>query len=352
MLRSSGYAPILPSDEKQAVMTERILEVKDLKTYFYVKDGELRAVDGLSYSVDKGQCVAIVGESACGKSVSALSILRLIPCPPGIIIGGEIIFEGQDLLKISEEEIRRIRGNRIAMVFQEPMTSLNPVLRISLQLSETLELHRGLDRKAASEEALNLLKLVGIPDATRRLNDYPHQFSGGMQQRIMIAMALSCNPDLLIADEPTTSVDVTVQAQLLELMDNLRAKFDTAVIIITHNLGIVARYAEKVVVMYAGRLVEVGPTDAIFNESRHPYTLGLLASVPRLDLPRKRDLSIISGLPPNLARLPRNICAFSLRCRLANKKCRERRPELEEVEPGHTVACFRSHEVRELLEAN
>jgi oligopeptide/dipeptide ABC transporter ATP-binding protein len=332
-------------------MAERILEVKDLKTYFYVDDGELRAVDGLSYSVDKGQCVAIVGESACGKSVSALSIMRLIPYPPGIIVGGEIIFDGQDLLKISEEEMRQIRGCRIAMVFQEPMTSLNPVLTVNRQLSETLELHRGLDRRAASQEALNLLKLVGIPDPARRLDDYPHQFSGGMQQRIMIAMALSCNPDLLIADEPTTSVDVTVQAQLLELMNSLRTQFGTAVIIITHNLGVVARYADKVEVMYAGRLVEGGPTDAIYNEPRHPYTLGLLASVPRLDLPRKRGLSIIDGLPPSLARLPRNICAFSLRCKLAIPECREQRPELEEVDPGHAVACFRSHEVQRLVEA-
>ena len=333
-------------------MTEKILEVKDLKTYFYIEDGELRAVDGLSYSVDKGQCIAIVGESGCGKSVSALSIMRLIPYPPGIIVGGEIIFDGQDLLKISEEEIRRIRGCRIAMVFQEPMTSLNPVLTVNRQLSETLELHRGMDREAASEEALNLLRLVGIPDAERRLNDYPHQFSGGMQQRIMIAMALSCNPDLLIADEPTTAVDVTVQAQLLELMDKLRTQFGTAVIIITHNLGIVARYAEKVAVMYAGRLVEVGSTDTIYNEARHPYTLGLITSVPRLDLPRNRGLSTIDGQPPNLARLPRNICAYSLRCKYAIDKCRERRPELEEVEPGHTVACFRSHEIREFVEAS
>jgi oligopeptide/dipeptide ABC transporter ATP-binding protein len=302
--------------------------------------------------VDKGQCIAIVGESACGKSVSALSIMRLIPYPPGIIVGGEIIFKGKDLLKASEAEMRHIRGNHIAMIFQEPTTSLNPVLTIKRQLTESLELHRGLDKKAAAEEAFNLLKLVGIPNPERRLEDYPHQFSGGMQQRIMIAMALSCNPDLLIADEPTTSVDVTVQAQLLELMDNLRSQFGMAVIIITHNLGIVARYAEKVAVMYAGRLVEGGSTEAIYNEPRHPYTIGLLASVPRLDLPRQRSLKVIEGLPPNLARLPRNICAFSPRCKFAIQKCRQQRPELEEVEPGHTVACFRNHEVRQLVEAS
>jgi oligopeptide transport system ATP-binding protein len=332
-------------------VAEKILEVKDLKTYFYVEDGELRAVDGLSYHVDKGQCVAIVGESACGKSVSALSIMRLIPYPPGLIVGGKVIFKGKDILKASEAEMRHIRGNHIAMVFQEPTTSLNPVLTIKRQLSESLELHRKIDKKAAGEEALELLKLVGIPNPERRLEDYPHQFSGGMQQRIMIAMALSCSPDLLIADEPTTSVDVTVQAQLLELIDNLRTQFGMAVIIITHNLGIVARYAEKVVVMYAGRLVEGGPTDAIYNKPRHPYTIGLIASVPRLDLPRKRSLKVIEGLPPNLARLPVDCCAFNTRCKFAIQKCRKQRPELEEVEPGHTIACFRHHEVRQLVEA-
>ncbi len=332
-------------------MAERILEVKDLKTYFYVEDGELRAVDGLSYDVEKGECVAIVGESACGKSVSALSIMRLIPYPPGLIVGGEIIFDGKDILKASEAEMRNIRGNHIAMIFQEPTTSLNPVLSIKQQLAEALELHRGLDKKAAAKEALELLKLVGIPNPDRRLEDYPHQFSGGMQQRIMIAMALSCSPDLLIADEPTTSVDVTVQAQLLEVIHDLRTRFGMAVIIITHNLGIVARYAEKVNVMYAGRMVEGGPTDAIYHQTRHPYTMGLIASVPRLDLPRKRSVRVIEGLPPNLARLPKNICAFSPRCEFATAQCQEQRPELEEVEPGHTVACFRHHEVRQLAGA-
>jgi len=230
--------------------------VRDLKTYFYVRNSELRAVDGLTYSVNKGECVALVGESACGKSVSALSIMRLIPYPPGIIVGGEIIFEGKDLTKIPEEEMRVIRGGRIAMVFQEPMTSLNPVLTIKRQLTECLELHLKMDKDTALDEAINLLKAVGIPDSEKRVHDYPHQFSGGMQQRIMIAMALSCKPALIIADEPTTSVDVTVQAQLLELINNLRKEYSTAVIMITHNLGIVARYADTVNVMYAGRLVE------------------------------------------------------------------------------------------------
>ena len=332
-------------------MADKLLEVKDLRTYFYVDEGELRAVDGLSYSVSKGECVGLVGESACGKSVSALSIMRLIPYPPGIIVGGEIIFEGRDLLKVSEEEIRHIRGNRIAMVFQEPTTSLNPVLTVKRQLTETLELHRGLDRQAAEDEAVRLLKLVGIPDAERRVNDYPHQFSGGMQQRIMIAMALSCNPSLLIADEPTTSVDVTVQAQLLEIMNNLRKQFGSAVIIITHNLGVVARYVDYVNVMYAGRLMESGPTSVIYSQPRHPYTIGLIASVPRLDLPRKRGLYVIPGLPPNLARLPRTICAFSPRCQYAISKCQEQRPHLDQVGDNHYAACFRSKEIRELMEA-
>jgi len=332
-------------------MADKLLEVKDLKTYFYVDEGELRAVDGLSYSVSKGECVGLVGESACGKSVSALSIMRLIPYPPGIIVGGEIIFEGRDLLKVSEEEIRHIRGNRIAMVFQEPTTSLNPVLTVKRQLTETLELHRGLDRQAAVDEAVRLLKLVGIPDADRRVNDYPHQFSGGMQQRIMIAMALSCNPSLLIADEPTTSVDVTVQAQLLEIMNNLRKQFGSAVIIITHNLGVVARYVDYVNVMYAGRLVESGPTEVIYGQPRHPYTIGLINSVPRLDLPPKRGLYVIPGLPPNLARLPRTICAFSPRCQYAISKCQEQRPDLEQVGDDQYAACFRSKEIRELVEA-
>ncbi len=326
-------------------MVEKLLEVKDLRTYFYIREGVLRAVDGLSYSANKGEFVALVGESACGKSVSALSIMRLIPYPPGIIVGGEIIFEGRDLLKLSEEEMRSIRGNRIAMVFQEPMTSLNPVLTIGRQLAESLELHRGLMKEEALEEASKLLKLVGIPDAERRLNDYPYQFSGGMQQRIMIAMALSCNPALLIADEPTTSVDVTVQAQLMELMNNLRTQFGMSVILITHNLGVVARYADRVNVMYAGRLVESGLTDTIYSQPRHPYTVGLIASVPRLDLPRERPLYVIPGLPPDLTRLPPNMCAFAPRCRFAINKCTEQRPTLEQVEAEHYVACFRHEEI-------
>ena len=325
-----------------------MLEVKNLKTYFFTREGEVRAVNDLSYYVNKGESVAVVGESACGKSVSALSILRLIPYPPGIIVGGEIIFKGRDLLKVSEEEMRHIRGNQIAMIFQEPSTSLNPVLSINTQLCESLELHRGLDKQSATEEAIKLLKLVGIPDAERRISGYPYQFSGGMQQRIMIAMGLSCNPELIIADEPTTSLDVTVQAQLLELIDNLRAQFGTAIILITHNLGIVARYVDRVNVMYAGKLVETAPTDVLYAAPKHPYTIGLLGSVPRLDLPRKRDLYVIPGLPPHLARLPAG-CSFHPRCRFAIDRCRKEVPPLDEIGEIHLSACFRSGEMDELL---
>ena len=282
-----------------------------------------------------------------------MSVMRLIPYPPGIIVGGEVIFKGRDLLKVSEEEIRHIRGAQIAMIFQEPTTCLNPVLTVRLQLAESLILHRGLDDKAAGEEAVKLLEVVGIPDAERKADSYPHQFSGGMQQRVMMAMALSCNPELLIADEPTTSVDVTVQAQLLELIDNLRSQFGTAVILITHNLGMVARYVDRVNVMYAGRLMETARTDAIFADPRHPYTIGLIASVPRLDLPRKRKLFVIDGLPPNLARLPQG-CPFNPRCVYAIDRCRVERPELTEVGPDHFSACFRSGELedkRGLLDA-
>ena len=299
----------------------------------------VKAVDGLSYHVKKGECVGLVGESACGKSVSAMSVLRLIPYPPGIIVGGEIVFKGEDLMKASEERMRDIRGNQIAMVFQEPTTSLNPVLTAGRQISESLELHRGMDKKSSLKESFKLLQLVGIPDSERRIKDYPYQFSGGMQQRIMVAMALSCNPELLIADEPTTSLDVTVQAQLLEIIANLRSKFGTAVIIITHNLGVVARYVDRVNVMYAGALVETGSTDIIYAEPKHPYTLGLLASVPRLDSPRKENPRIIKGLPPNMAHLPQG-CSFSPRCDYAMPRCREERPVLEKVGEDHYRACF------------
>jgi oligopeptide transport system ATP-binding protein len=321
------------------VKDEKVLEIKNLRTYFYIQEGELKAVDGLSYYINKGESVGLVGESACGKSVSALSIMRLIPYPPGIIVGGEIMFQGKDLMLATEAEMRHIRGNSIAMVFQEPTTSLNPVLTVRRQISEALELHRGMKKKESSQETVRLLKLVGIPDPEKRTNDYPFQFSGGMQQRIMIAMALSCNPALLICDEPTTSLDVTVQAQLLEIIDDLRARFGTSVIIITHNLGIVARYVDRVNVMYAGKMVETAPTEELYERPCHPYTIGLLASVPRLDVSKKKQLRMIEGLPPNLAHLPGG-CSFHPRCEYAMPRCKVEFPPLEKVGDNHYRACF------------
>jgi oligopeptide/dipeptide ABC transporter ATP-binding protein len=321
------------------VKNEKVLEVKNLRTYFYIQEGELKANDDLSYYVNKGESVAVVGESACGKSVSALSIMRLIPYPPGIIVGGEIIFQGKDLMLATEAEMRHIRGNSIAMVFQEPTTSLNPVLTVKRQISESLELHRGMDKNESFQETVRLLKLVGIPDADKRANDYPFQFSGGMQQRIMIAMALSCNPSLLICDEPTTSLDVTVQAQLLEIIDGLRERFGTSVITITHNLGIVARYVDRVNVMYAGKIVETATTEELYSNPCHPYTIGLLSSVPRLDVSKKKSLRMIKGLPPNLAHLPGG-CPFHPRCDWAMPKCRLEYPPLEKVGENHYRACF------------
>ena len=318
---------------------EKILEVKDLKTNFYTDEGVIKAVDGLSYDINKGECVGIVGESGCGKSVGAMSIIRLIPYPPGIIEGGEIKFKGKNLLDISEDEIQEIRGNKISMIFQEPSTSLNPVLSVERQLTESLELHRAMKRSDAKEESVRLLELVGIPDPDRRIYDYPHQFSGGMQQRIMIAMALSCSPDLIIADEPTTALDVTIQAQILELLADTRERLGTAVLIITHNLGVVARYVDRLNVMYAGSIVETGKTDEIFANPKHPYTIGLLKSVPRLDQPKTKDMDVIEGMPPNLARLPEG-CPFAERCSFVMDQCREEKPVLEEVSEGHFRACF------------
>ena len=319
--------------------SETVLEVNGLQTYFYTDEGVVKAVDGLSYRVRKGEFVGLVGESGCGKSVSAMSVLRLIPHPPGLIVGGEILFKGEDLLKVNEARMRDIRGNRIAMVFQEPTTSLNPVLTVGRQISESIELHRNAKKAAAMAESVKLLELVGIPDPDRRIKDYPFQFSGGMQQRVMIAIALSCSPELLIADEPTTSLDVTVQAQLLEIIADLRVRLDMAGVIITHNLGLVARYVDRVNVMYAGKLVEAGTTETIFAEPKHPYTIGLMASVPRLDSPRKVAPRAIEGLPPNLAHLPDG-CSFSPRCSYAMDQCHEEAPQLEAVSEGHYRSCF------------
>ena len=284
-------------------MAEPLLRVDDLKTYFYTEEGVVKAVDGVTFHVEQGEILGLVGESGCGKTVSALSILRLIPVPPGKIVSGSVHFEGEDLIRMDEDEIRHIRGNAIAMIFQEPMTSLNPVLTIGRQLTETLELHLKMDRRASTQRAVELLETVGIPEARSRINDYPHQFSGGMRQRVMIAMALSCNPKLLLADEPTTALDVTIQAQILELLTRLTRELGTSVIIITHNLGVVARYADRVNVMYAGKIVESATARELYGNPRHPYTLGLLKSVPRLDQVRKEKLDPIEGMPPDMVRV-------------------------------------------------
>jgi oligopeptide transport system ATP-binding protein len=316
-----------------------LLQVKDLRTYFYTEEGVVKAVDGVTYDVAEGETLALVGESGCGKSVSALALLRLIPIPPGRIVSGEVLFENEDLLKLNEDEIRHIRGNKISMVFQEPMTSLNPVLTIGKQLTEAIELHLKLDHRAAVQRAIQLLEMVGVAEAERRVNDYPHQFSGGMRQRVMIAMALSCNPRLLIADEPTTALDVTIQAQVLEVMARLSREFGTSVIIITHNLGVVARYADRVNVMYAGKIIETASAADVYGDPRHPYTLGLLNSVPRLDQVTGEKLIPIEGLPPDLSNLPPG-CSFYPRCIYRIDKCREEYPPLQLVAENHYAACW------------
>jgi oligopeptide/dipeptide ABC transporter ATP-binding protein len=320
------------------------MKVSGLATQFFTEDGIVKAVDGIEYDLEEGETLGLVGESGCGKSVSALSVLRLIPNPPGRIVGGEVMFEGQDLLKLSEEDMRHIRGNRISMVFQEPMTSLNPILTIGRQITEPLELHMDMTSRQAEERAIELLGLVGIPDAAARINDYPHQFSGGMRQRVMIAMALSCNPKLLIADEPTTALDVTIQAQVLELMQKAAKEVGASLIVITHNLGVVARYADRVNVMYAGKIIERGSATDIYKNPKHPYTLGLLRSVPRLDEPRKEKLSPIEGMPPDLVDLPSG-CSFRARCTYAVDRCAEETPPLASVGEGHLAACWESDKV-------
>ena len=320
-------------------MAEPLLQVKDLKTYFFTEDGVVRAVDGVTYDIQAGEIMGLVGESGCGKTVSALSILRLIPKPPGRIIAGEILFGGEDLLKADDEEIRDIRGHHIAMIFQEPMTSLNPVLTIGRQVTESLELHLKMNRSSATRRAIELLEMVGIPEAKHRIHDYPHQFSGGMRQRVMIAMALSCNPKLLLADEPTTALDVTIQAQILELLTKLTRELGTAVIIITHNLGVVARYADRVFVMYAGKIVETAPARELYGNPRHPYTLGLLKSVPRLDQVRKDRLEPIEGFPPDLIHMPEG-CSFRPRCKYAVPRCQRESPPLLPVTSIHQAACW------------
>ena len=294
----------------------------------------------MTYDLEEGETLGLVGESGCGKSVSALSLMRLIPDPPGKTVAGEVSFQGQDLLTLSDSDMRRVRGKQISMVFQEPMTSLNPVLSIERQLTEALELHLGMNKGDARQEAVRRLDQVGIPDPEGRIKQYPHQFSGGMRQRVMIAMALSCNPKLIIADEPTTALDVTIQAQILELMKDLSKQYGVSLIIITHNLGVVARYADRVNIMYAGKIIERGTAAEIYANPKHPYTLGLLNSVPRLDLPRREKLDPIEGQPPDLINLPQG-CSFRPRCRYALDRCAEEHPELQAVGgDGHTSACF------------
>jgi oligopeptide/dipeptide ABC transporter ATP-binding protein len=318
-----------------------LLDVRNLQTQFQTGGGVVRAVDGVSWDVQAGETVALVGESGCGKSVSALSVMRLVAAPAGRIVGGEVWFKGRDLLSLSEEEMRQVRGREIAMVFQEPMTSLNPVLSIGRQLTETMEIHLGMTPAQARARAAELLVMVGISDPERRLSQYPHQFSGGMRQRMMIAMALACSPPLILADEPTTALDVTIQAQVLELLKELSGRLGAAMLVITHNLGVVARYAARVNVMYAGRIAERGTAREIYANPRHPYTLGLLRSVPRLDEPRKAKLVPIPGQPPDLSRLPAG-CAFAPRCAYAIERCRLEAPPLGEIEPGHLSACWRA----------
>ncbi|MFC1978599.1 ABC transporter ATP-binding protein [Chloroflexota bacterium] len=317
-----------------------LIEVNNLKTWFKTEYGLVKAVDGVSYHINECEIVGLVGESGCGKSVSQLSTLQLVR-PPGKIMGGEVIFEDEDLLKFDYrgDEIRRVRGAKISMIFQEPMTSLHPVLTICRQLTEMLELHLKMDRQSARERAIDLLRQVSIPDAANRIDDYPHQFSGGMRQRVMMAMAISCNPKLIIADEPTTSVDVTTQAQLLELMSNMVREWNTSLVLVTHNLGVVARYADRIYVMYAGRIVESGRSKQVFGDPRHPYTVCLLRAVPRLDRAKEKLLIPIEGMPPNLIDMP-TTCAFLPRCPYQSEKCKnELRPELRQIDADHHTAC-------------
>jgi len=321
-------------------MEQPLLEIKDLRVTFHTDDGTVHAVNGVSYKLEKGEVLGIVGESGCGKSVHALSIMRLISIPPGRIDSGEVLFYGKDLLKLEFEELRQVRGGQIAMVFQDPMTSLNPAYTVGFQIMEALTVHKKLDQNQARDRSAELLSLVGIPDARRRLDDYPHQFSGGMRQRAMIAMALSCEPSLLIADEPTTALDVTIQAQIVDLVKRLQRDYGMAVMWITHDLGVVAELAHKINVMYAGYIIERGHVKDIFKRTRHPYTLGLLGSLPRLDEAPGTKLISIPGLPPDLVALPKG-CPFVARCTYVTDSCRESMPPLENVgDRDHLVACW------------
>jgi oligopeptide transport system ATP-binding protein len=320
-------------------MGEKLLEVKNLKTIFKTDEGIVKAVNGVSFSLNKGESIGIVGESGCGKSVTNLSIMRLIPEPPGKIIDGEVIYKGTNILKLKKKDLYNIRGKEISMIFQDPMTSLNPFLSIETQLTETIMLHEKVNKKIAREKAISMLSMVGIPNANKRIDSYPHEFSGGMRQRVMIAMALSTNPSLLIADEPTTALDVTIQAQILELINELQKKINMSLILITHDLGVVARMTERIIVMYAGYIVEENKTEELFESPKHPYTFGLLKSIPKLDEEEKEELYSIKGTPPNLVNLP-DACPFYPRCERVQDICKNKMPELKEIKVGHRIACF------------
>jgi len=319
-------------------MTEReLLKVVNLKTHFFTEAGEVKAVDGVTFDLKRGETLGIVGESGSGKSITALSIMRLVPEPPGKIVDGQIIFKGNDFIKLNQKQMRDIRGNEVAMIFQDPMTSLNPVIKVGEQIAEAVRLHLNMNKKEAWEKSIQMLAKVGIPEPEIRANSYPHEFSGGMRQRAMIAMALSCNPELLIADEPTTALDVTIQAQILDLMIDLKKEFNTAIIMITHDLGVVAEVCDDVLVMYAGKPVEHTDVNTLFENPKHPYTWGLLKSIPTIDDDRER-LDPIKGLPPDLRYLPKG-CSFAKRCEHAKDICFKEKPEIKEVEKGHFVAC-------------
>ena len=320
--------------------TRSLLEIRDLRTYFASERGEVRAVDGVDLSLERGKTLGIVGESGCGKSVTALSVMGLVPRPPGRIAHGEIVFDGEDLLKAPERRMRDLRGDKLSMIFQEPMTSLNPAFPVGDQIAEALLRHRKLSGKEANDQAIDMLRKVRIPSPDLRARDYPHQLSGGMRQRVMIAMALACNPQLLIADEPTTALDVTIQAQILDLMRTLRAELGTAIILITHDLGVIAELADDVAVMYAGKVVERCAVERLFSEPQHPYTVGLLGSIPRLHVEQKR-LSAIEGIVPDAAAFPSG-CRFHPRCPFAVEKCRNEIPPLMEISPNHFAACWRA----------
>ncbi len=346
---SQAMSTLTDAPRRRAMQGDAVLEVDNLKTHFFTQAGTIKAVDGVSYSVRRGETLGVVGESGCGKSVTALSIMRLVVNPPGRIVGGAVRLEGDNLLALSETEIENVRGNDVSMIFQEPMTSLNPLFTVGRQIAEAIARHQKLSRKDAFDKAIDMLRRVSMPEAERRAHAFPHQMSGGMRQRVMIAMALSCNPKVLIADEPTTALDVTIQAQILDLMRKLQEDFGTAIVLITHDMGVVAENADRVVVMYAGKKVEEAASEVLFDQPGHPYTKGLLGSIPHLDDaaragPARRRLNEIKGLVPSLARLPKG-CSFAPRCSFASDQCLNFEPALEEHRPDHFIACWHADKV-------